>query len=530
MKAFQNEMQRKYHERLDSDFLFFSRWCLKIRSKTGELVPFIFNKAQQYINDRVQQQLNATGKVRVLILKGRQQGASTYIGCRFYWRTTRLPNKATFILSHEASTTEKLFAMIDRCHKNCPDAVRIPPDVANQRRMVFPSGSEYFVGTAGNEDVGRGGTVQYLHASEAAFYQNAAGFSTGLLQSVPDAPGTEIFIESTANGMDAVFYPMSMNALQGKGDYILIFVPWFWQTEYRRRAPADFFPTPEEAELTNIYGLDPDQLYWRRLKIIELKDETLFFREYPCSVEEAFTVSGESLIPAIHVMKARKNPIVDNVAPLIIGADPNEAGGPVGIVWRRGRRILKYQLLENKRPMELVQHFASIIDNEDPAMMFLDNGNGYGIIDRMVELGYGKKCMGVDFGGGAIEEDLYLNKRAEMGCAGAQWFINGGVGCPDDDVFQKHLCCVPKRIKTSSNLTKLESKDTIIKNTQIDPHLFDAFILTFAYPVKGNSLPGTSGKIRKVAQTRSGLKSVQRRKLFERGNEETHSATTTVVL
>ena len=494
---------------------------MKIRTKTGEIVPFVLNRAQEYLHQKVEQQKNSTGKVRVLILKGRQQGMSTYISGRFYHGTTRNSGKATFILSHEADTTEKLFGIVERFHRNCPEPVRMTTDVNNRRRMVFSHiNSEYFVGTAGNDDVGRGGTIQYLHASECAFYPGTSGFSKGILQSVPDAPGTEVFMESTANGMDALFYPMAMDALAGKGDYLLIFIPWFWQQEYRRLAPKDFQLTPDEVEIAALYGLDNDQLYWRRIKIVELKGDIAFMQEYPNSVEEAFTVSGDSLIPAVMVMKARKSGITDAQAGLVIGADPNEAGGPIGIVWRRGRQILKREIIEGRKPMEVVNHLANIIDRDEPVKMNLDNGNGYGIIDRLCELGYDKICQGVDFGGSADDDQIYLNKRAEMACLGSQWFINGGVGMPDDDLLQKHLCCVPAKQKTTSNKTKLESKDVIIAKTKIDPHLFDAFILTFAFPIR-TEVWGKNNRIAKaITKAPSSLKSMRRRSQFERGNTE----------
>ena len=524
-KAFESERLTVYHQRLSEDFQFFARWCLKIRTKSGSIEPFIFNRAQVYFHAEVEKQRLGCGRVRVLVLKGRQQGMSTYISGRFYHKTTRNSGKSTFILSHQSDTTEKLFSIVERFHKNCPDAVRMETDVANRRRMVFSGiNSEYFVGTAGSDEVGRGGTVQYLHASECAFYPAGSSFSKGLLQSVPDAPGTDVFMESTANGMDPLFYPLCMSALAGKGDFILIFIPWFWQKEYRRKAPQGFNATQPELELVALYHLDNDQLWWRRLKIIELKGEIPFMQEYPCSVEEAFIVSGEALIPAGHVMKARKSDIKDDHAPLIIGVDPNEAGGQIGIVWRRGRQVLRTQIIEDKKPMEVVNHLATIINTDNPAKMFLDNGNGYAIIDRLVELGYGDVCIGVDFGGSAEDENIYLNKRAEMGCTGAQWFINGGVKIPDEDLFQRHLCSVPPKRKTSSNKTKLEAKDIIIKDTQIDPHLFDAFILTFAYPVKTESW-GTARKIKKadLSRRQSPLKSVQRRSAFERGNQDVGS-------
>ena len=408
MKAFESENLKKYHLRLQTEFPFYSRWCLKIKSKEGILIPFILNDAQSYTHQQVEKQKMATGKVRAIILKGRQQGMSTYIGGRFYWLTTHNPGKTTFILSHEASSTDKLFGIIERYHQNVPEPAKMQREVANQRRMVFSGlGSEYYVGTAGNPDVGRGGTVQYLHASEAGFYPGNSGFSTGILQSVPDAPGTEVFIESTANGMDALLYPLAMNALQGKGDFILIFIPWFWQKEYRRKPPVDFSRAPEEEKLALLYHLDDEQVYWRRMKIFELKDETLFMREYPNSVEEAFTVSIDTLIPGILAAAARKYNISDPAGPLIVGTDPNEVSGPVGTVWRRGRKILKTLLMEGKKPMELVAFYANILENENPAMLFLDNGSGYGIIDRLVELGWGKQVCGVDFGGGAVEDELY---------------------------------------------------------------------------------------------------------------------------
>ena len=518
-QAFQSERLANYHRRLGEDFPFYARWCLKIRDKNGDTVPFVLNPAQEYLHQQVEKQRMATGKVRVIIVKGRQEGMSTYIGGRFYWLTTHNPGKITFILSHEASSTDKLFGIIERYHNHVPEPAKMQRDVANQRRMVFSGlGSEYFVGTAGNPDVGRGGTVQYLHASEAGFYPANSGFSTGILQSVPDAPGTEVFIESTANGLDALLYVMSMNALAGKGDFILIFIPWFWQKEYRRRTPPDFKMDSEEEKLAGLYHLDSEQIYWRRLKIAELRDPILFMREYPNSVEEAFTVSIDTLIPGILAAAARKYIITEPAGPLIVGTDPNEVSGPVGTVWRRGRKILKTLLMEGKKPMELVAFYANILENENPAMLFLDNGSGYGIIDRLVELGWGKQVCGVDFGGGAVEDELYLNKRAEMAHALRDWFIYGPVQIPDDDLFVKHLCCVPKGEKTSSNLTKLVPKEIIIKNTQIDPHLFDAAMLTFAFPVRGDATGENvqTHRVKKIEKAQSPLKSVRNRESMNR--------------
>lgn len=66
-------------KRLKNDFQFYARHCLFIRTKDSGLNPFLLNKAQVYIHQRLEEQRATTGKVRAILLKGRQQGASTYI-------------------------------------------------------------------------------------------------------------------------------------------------------------------------------------------------------------------------------------------------------------------------------------------------------------------------------------------------------------------------------------------------------------------------------------------------------------------
>ena len=70
------------------DFLHYAPHALKIRSKDGQIVPFVINAAQTVVHSMLEDQIKRTGKVRALILKGRQQGMSTYIGARFYWKTS----------------------------------------------------------------------------------------------------------------------------------------------------------------------------------------------------------------------------------------------------------------------------------------------------------------------------------------------------------------------------------------------------------------------------------------------------------
>ncbi len=223
------------HSRLQTSFPFFAKHALVIKDKEGKLIPFVLNKAQEYLYSCLEKQLRDVGYVRALVLKGRQEGCSTYVSGRFYHKSTRNSGKAVFILSHEAQTTDKLFSMVDRFQKYIPLPLKPSTDLYNRRQIKFDNlESEYCVGTAGNEDVGRGGTLQYFHGSEVASWQKTDGIETGILQSVADVKGSEIILESTAKGMGNMFHRKCMKALAKKGDYILIFIPCFWQLEYSR--------------------------------------------------------------------------------------------------------------------------------------------------------------------------------------------------------------------------------------------------------------------------------------------------------
>ena len=80
--------ERAIRLRLRDDFEYYAPRCLKIRTKNGAINPFRLNAAQIYLHGQLEQQRKKTGKVRALVLKGRQQGCSTYTEGRFFPKTT----------------------------------------------------------------------------------------------------------------------------------------------------------------------------------------------------------------------------------------------------------------------------------------------------------------------------------------------------------------------------------------------------------------------------------------------------------
>ena len=111
---------QKVRKRLFDDFPFYAQSALKIRTKEGAIQPLVLNAAQRILDDAVSKQVAAEGKVRVIILKARQQGLSTYTGGYLYHAVSQQPARKAMVITHHADSTRALFDMTKRYHENCP--------------------------------------------------------------------------------------------------------------------------------------------------------------------------------------------------------------------------------------------------------------------------------------------------------------------------------------------------------------------------------------------------------------------------
>jgi hypothetical protein len=286
--------QLETRKRLRDDFRYYAPHALKIRTKESEIKPLNLKKAQQVLVDAIEKQKAATGRIRVIILKARQQGLSTVVGGYFYFDVSQHEAKKALVVAHKSDSTKALFDMTKRFHDQCPAILKPSTKYSSKREIVFDRlDSSYMVATAGGDGIARGETITHLHASELAFWQASSARENwnGVRQAVPDKPGTVIAIESTANGVSGLFYELWKDAVAGKNEYVPVFIPWFWDPDYRAVPAEDFERTPDEEALVAEHGIDDTQLAWRRLRIAENGIE-LFHQEYPATPDEAFLTSG----------------------------------------------------------------------------------------------------------------------------------------------------------------------------------------------------------------------------------------------
>lgn len=486
--------EKAIRRRMRDDLPHFAAKCLKIRAKSGAILPLVLNKAQLYLHSRIEQQLAETGKVRAIIVKGRKQGCSTYIAARHYQKVTHKTGFKAFILTHLADATDNLFAMVERFHERNNPLLKPVTGATNSTELEFPvMDSGYKVGTAGSANVGRSDTIQLFHGSEVAFWPKAEDHASGILEAVPTEPGTEILLESTTNGLGNFYADTWRDAVAGLNGYIAIFIPWFWSEEYREPVPEDFELTKEEAEYQAAHDLDMEQMAWRRLKTIQLKSEWKFMQEYPATAEEAFQASGEgNYIKPVLVAKARRTKVeVPAYVPIIVGIDPARGGrDKTGVIDRQGRKaggnINEYWDIGNIE--RLCAKVVALIKRLKPKKVVIDCTEGFGaaLVDMLVELGYGDIVVAVKFSEAAMEEELYLNRRAEMWAEMLAWLSNPlGVELPaQDDDLQAEICAPiwgPGATQhTRNGLLQIEPKEKIMKRLKRSPDKADALAMTFA--------------------------------------------------
>ncbi len=289
--------------------------------------------------------------IRIIGLKPRQKGSTTYFSAVDYCQLRRRSAYACVIGGQYSQTTEiwemlRTYAKEDKFDWGNSGEI-------NTKEGRWTNGSRLKAETAGDALAGIAGTYQILHATEVARWSrygvaNAAEVLTNILKCVPLLPDTVVILESTAEGAAGSFYERWLGAvdmedfLSGKielqpGQYVRVFAAWFEfedsclrLTEKQKQEIQKTLDSDEEysgeQELIDLYGcVDEDgvqhlgtsvrshdvweQLAWRRFAIREecKRDKAIFDRDYPHSWRDAFLKSGNRRFNNTGLSMLRKN-------------------------------------------------------------------------------------------------------------------------------------------------------------------------------------------------------------------------------
>jgi len=287
-----------------SDFEWFCKTFVRIKPKRGGIVPLIFNDAQRIIWDSFQKQMNLQGYIRAVIVKGRQQGCSTFIQAYLCWRVFFVGGQNALTIAHEMEMASQIFEKIELIYDELPEDMRPPMRQTRQGRKLQldkPLRGMLYVESSEKRYAGRSGTWRHVHCSELPAWADPPTTMLGLLEVVPsgdDAAGTSIIVESTARGIGDYFHDLWLSAADPESEWQQIFVPWYKTKEYRRKRNAIDPPLdPIERKRRAAYGLDDAQLLWYRDRTSRPEGQFIQ-QEYPDTAEDAFLHGGVSFFGA----------------------------------------------------------------------------------------------------------------------------------------------------------------------------------------------------------------------------------------
>ena len=149
---------------------------------------------------------------------------------------------------------------------------------------------------------------------------------------------------------------------------------------------------------------------------------------------------------------------------------------------RQGRKLwvlAKYRGLDT---MQTAARAVQFIEEEAPDSVVVDgDGLGAGVVDRLKQLGYGRKLSEFHGGARADDADAYFNRRAEV------WGImrdalKVGVELPDDPELEADLCGVEYGFSPKQQI-QLERKEDMKARGLGSPDIGDMIAMSYSVQV-----------------------------------------------
>ncbi len=488
------------------------RWRLNhmywIRAESKKLQQFKFNHVQEMLFSEAEKK-NFRG-IREMDLKGRKLGVSTFWEIFYLDDTMMVPNTNTGIIAHRKDDVQKLFRIVKLAYKHCPKTIVLEsgrewhkPEASydNKNELVFDGiNSTIYVAL----DV-RGGTPNNLHISEAAHISDPDRIKASL-GSVPSIEfGSNITIESTANGMGDWFQETYTDAENGNNHYKDRFFPWFIDPKHSINPPVDFKPTPDELKLVEKvierYGvtLSHGQIYWYRLTKYEQRN--LMLQEFPTFREEAFLFAGNLVFDEEAVRSiVPKNPlrvweglnIWHEPKPnrqYIMGVDPSEGvGGDFSVIEIFDKLTLEQvaEFYNNETSpgdlARLVDKFGRFYNN---ALAVVESNNHGGTVLDNLKYTYPNIFFNV------VLDERLNRKTKKLG-----WWTKGGPGGNRDLILDEFEELVfNKTVRINSGILKSELMTFVTDENgkrQAKTGKHDDTILASAIALKVARMPRTS--------------------------------------
>lgn len=276
--------------------------------------------SQAMIMEEFMRQYNLHMCIRILVLKARQQGATTLCVSLLLWLTLFHPSAHSLSMSDEGDRVEVNFTMARLAHSLLPWWMRpelrynVKPvmlgfDRAREEDRKESSGLEsmmYFESANQPSGAAYSKSLYGAHMAELGRYRRADAITEGILGSLVELPRSIGFGEGTGRGRNSVWHKLWKASVGGKFRWTPLFLEWFREPGYSIPVPANFKLTNEEEAIAGKvkaecnYSLSNGQFAWYRMKEAEFAatgDPEKIHQEFPYTPEEAFISHGKTAFP-----------------------------------------------------------------------------------------------------------------------------------------------------------------------------------------------------------------------------------------
>ena len=320
-----------------------------------QFVPFKLNDEQLDLHDRVMFGLKRGKPVRILVLKGRKLGISTYVQVLAFWLGTFRKAWESMVVAHQASATAKIAQISADLVDNLDPEYRCIGARKVRGGVVWGTKSSIELYTQRSDNAPRGASPGLIHVSELGLWDSkrAATTAEDALQAFMGTqsivPNTICIIESTAKGAQGAFHDRYQLADANRtGIWQSVFYPWHTaskphalvlpedraaesqlaqlrssgSTDLARALVQAHIQDNEWARRAHDYGLTIAQVRWAMAQVEIFGNKIARFdQEFPLTPRHAFVSSGSHAIADTTLQAIRPQAPISSSGPLMLPGD-----------------------------------------------------------------------------------------------------------------------------------------------------------------------------------------------------------------
>lgn len=287
-----------------------------IRDEHGQwktLSPFWDH--QTIVWEVVEEEFAAKGQCRIIVLKPRQTGISTWVSAAMFHQTIFTPHAFTMLVAQNHETSTHVYNMSINAYHSLPWWLK--PEFLYKTKgdqIEFQRADEAM--RASNPGLGSilqcsnaqkmsgvaiGRSITNLHASEVSRWPSPEVYDADIKPSLNARNMFEV-MESTGLGRNGLFYEQWQGAVDGDNDLRPLFIPVYKVRKYYLPIKGQFVATVEEQAFTEKIRKEekfeiPNEFWNFRRKGIRAAKRSQggkagYLESYPISPTEAFQASG----------------------------------------------------------------------------------------------------------------------------------------------------------------------------------------------------------------------------------------------